>query len=312
MIRWMESQGYDITYVTYVDLETEPEPAARPQGLREHRPRRVLLGQHARRDHERHRRAASTWRSSARTTSTTGSPGARTRRARSYRRIHCDKDALAGSTTVRVAPAVAAAPGERDRRRDARTASPATGRSSSPTPAAGSTRAPASTTYTGNGTTNVITSGAEPERPAGHRRLRVRRARVDDCEPVDLVASFEPSTAIHTVGHSFVPASDGNGEQHLVGFRHSGRAPSGAMIFSAGTIEWSFGVDDGYNDGYCGTASTRSRTPRRSGSRRTSSTGSAAPRTSPNGECAGCSSPFTATTRGCTRSSSRAFRPTAS
>jgi hypothetical protein len=24
------------------------------------------------------------------------------------------------------------------------------------------------------------------------------------------------------------------------------------MIFAAGTIEWSFGVDDGYNDGFCG------------------------------------------------------------
>jgi hypothetical protein len=23
------------------------------------------------------------------------------------------------------------------------------------------------------------------------------------------------------------------------------------MIFSAGTIEWSWGLDDGYNDGYC-------------------------------------------------------------
>ena len=40
--------------------------------------------------------------------------------------------------------------------------------------------------YTGNGTTGVITSGREPERPAGDHRLRVRRSRVHDLEPVDL------------------------------------------------------------------------------------------------------------------------------
>jgi hypothetical protein len=28
-------------------------------------------------------------------------------------------------------------------------------------------------------------------------------------------------------------------------------APSGATVFSAGTIQWSFGVDNGMSDGFC-------------------------------------------------------------
>ena len=48
-----------------------------------------------------------------------------------------------------------------------------------------------------------------------------------------------------------VPAGDGNSTNvwsDAVLWTHS----SGATIFSAGTIQWSWGVDDGYNDGYCG------------------------------------------------------------
>ena len=28
-------------------------------------------------------------------------------------------------------------------------------------------------------------------------------------------------------------------------------APSGATVFSAGTIQWSLGLDNGYNSGFC-------------------------------------------------------------
>jgi hypothetical protein len=52
------------------------------------------------------------------------------------------------------------------------------------------------------------------------------------------------------VGHSFVPAADGNATNVF----HDAvlwSAASGATIFSAGTIQWTWGVDDGYNDGFC-------------------------------------------------------------
>ena len=61
---------------------------------------------------------------------------------------------------------------------------------------------------------------------------------------------FEPA-GVKTVGHSFVPASDGNGS-NAYSDATLYTAPSGATVFAAGTIQWSWGVDNGYNDGYCG------------------------------------------------------------
>jgi hypothetical protein len=104
-------------------------------------------------------------------------------------------------------------------------------------------------TYTGNGTTNVITSGPNQNALPGIIGYEFD-ARATTTANLSTWNSFEPSTD-HTVGHSFVPASDGNAT-NTWSDAVTWTAPSGAMIFAAGTIEWSFGVDDGYNDGFCG------------------------------------------------------------
>ena len=61
-------------------------------------------------------------------------------------------------------------------------------------------------------------------------------------------ASYEPS-GLQQVAHSSVPASD-NG---VAAFSDATlyTAASGAIVFAAGTIQWSFGLDPGVNDGFC-------------------------------------------------------------
>ena len=104
-------------------------------------------------------------------------------------------------------------------------------------------------TYTGNGHEQRDHERGQPERASGHRRLRVRCAGVDDAGLSAYVA-FEPA-GLATVGHSFVPASDGNASNTWSDATLYTR-PGGGTVFAAGTIQWSWGVDTGYNDGYCG------------------------------------------------------------
>ncbi len=61
-------------------------------------------------------------------------------------------------------------------------------------------------------------------------------------------ASYEPS-GLQQVGHSNVPALD-NG---VAAFSDATlyTASSGAIVFAAGTLQWSWGVDNGFNDGFC-------------------------------------------------------------
>jgi hypothetical protein len=102
--------------------------------------------------------------------------------------------------------------------------------------------------YTGDGTTNVITNGPNQNALPGIIGYEFD-ARASTTSNLSTWASYEPSST-HTVGHSFVPASDGNAT-NVWSDSVVWTAPSGAMVFSAGTIQWSWGVDDGYNDGFC-------------------------------------------------------------
>ena len=47
MIRFLESNGYDVSYMSGGDVDSHGAPAAEPQGLHVQRPRRVLVGQSA-------------------------------------------------------------------------------------------------------------------------------------------------------------------------------------------------------------------------------------------------------------------------
>ncbi|HEV7127532.1 MAG TPA: N,N-dimethylformamidase beta subunit family domain-containing protein [Ktedonobacterales bacterium] len=66
----------------------------------------------------------------------------------------------------------------------------------------------------------------------------------------DLAAyvSYEPA-GLHQVAHSLVPAADNGVKAWSDATLYT--AASGAMVFAAGTIQWSFGVDNGFNDGFC-------------------------------------------------------------
>ena len=61
-------------------------------------------------------------------------------------------------------------------------------------------------------------------------------------------ASYEPP-GLTQVGHSAVPASDNGVASFSDATLYT--AGSGAIVFSAGTMQWSWGLDNGFNDGYC-------------------------------------------------------------
>jgi hypothetical protein len=103
-------------------------------------------------------------------------------------------------------------------------------------------------TYTGNGTTGVVTSGPGQNALPGIVGYEFD-ARASTTSSLSQYSSFEPA-GVTTVGHSFVPAGDGN----ATNVWHDATvytASSGAMVFAAGTIQWSWGVDAGYNSGFC-------------------------------------------------------------
>src|SRR4051794_27377557 len=246
MVRWMESKGYDISYVTSVDLEQNPNL------LLTHK---VFMNTGHDEYYSDNMRAALTnaiaggvdmaffsannfyyritWAPSA-----TGTAN---------RRIHSDKNALVGSTTFEwrlLSPqhpeneigGVMLEGVANDR--------PFLVSDASSWIYAGT----GLHNYTGNGTTGVITSGANQNALPGIIGYEFD-SRATTTANLSTWASYEPSTT-HTVGHSFVPAGDGN-SSNVWSDSVLWTAPSGAMIFSAGTIEWSWGLDDGYNSGYC-------------------------------------------------------------
>jgi Fibronectin type III domain len=103
-------------------------------------------------------------------------------------------------------------------------------------------------TYTGNGTTGVVTSGSSQNALPGLVGYEFD-ARASTTSGLSQYVGSEPAGTA-TVGHSFVPASDGNASNVW----HDAvlyTASSGARVFSAGTIQWGWGVDNGYNNGYC-------------------------------------------------------------
>ncbi len=103
-------------------------------------------------------------------------------------------------------------------------------------------------TYTGSGTAGVVTSGPGQNALPGIVGYEFD-ARASTTSSLSQYSSFEPA-GVTTVGHSFVPAGDGN----ATNVWHDATvytASSGAMVFAAGTIQWSWGVDAGYNSGFC-------------------------------------------------------------
>ena len=101
--------------------------------------------------------------------------------------------------------------------------------------------------YTGNGTSGVVLSGSNQNAIAGLIGYEF------DTRPVNATnlaqyTSYDPP-GILQVGHSFVPAADTGVNTWSDATLRT--APSGAQIFAAGTMQWSFGLDNGEITGFC-------------------------------------------------------------
>jgi hypothetical protein len=247
MVRFMESKGYDITYVTSVDLE------ANPSVLTGHRVFTNTGHDEYYSDNMRARLANGiaagvnmaffsannfyyriTW----------APDGAGT----NYRRIHCDKNALAGSTTFEWR--LLSPPSPENQLGGVMLEGIANERPFLVFDASSWIYAGTGLhNYTGNGTTGVVTSGSNQNALPGIVGYEFD-SRASAVQNLAQWSAYEPSTT-HTVGHSYVPAGDGNAS-NVWSDSVLWTAASGATIFSSGTIAWSWGVDDGYNDGYCG------------------------------------------------------------
>lgn len=246
MVKWMESQGLDVTYVTSVDLESNPT---------------LLLGHRVFTNSGHDEYYSDGMRSNI--TNAIGSgvnmaffsannfyyritwaPGAN---GRSNRRIHCDKNALPPSQTYEWRLLSPQHP--ENEIGGVMTQGVAAGRPFLVSDASNWIYAGAGlSTYTGNGTDNVITSGPNQNALPGIVGYEFD-SRASTTPSLSAYVSFEPA-GLQTVGHSFVPASDGNATNTWADATLY-TAPSGAMVFSAGTIEWSWGLESGYADGYC-------------------------------------------------------------
>lgn len=247
LVRWMESKGYDMTYVTSVDLEANQNLLSGHRvfvntghdeyysdGMRSTIQNGIGAGVNLALFSANNFYYRILWSADA--------SGA------GLRRIHADKNALPGSTTYEFRLLTPARPENiiggvmllgvaNDR--------PYLVSNANSWIYAGT----GLTTYTGNGSTGVVTSGANQNALPGIIGYEFD-GRASTSPSLSPYASYEPPTT-QTVGHSFVPASDGN----ATNVWHDAvlwTAGSGATVFSAGTIQWSWGVDNGYNDGFCG------------------------------------------------------------
>ena len=245
LIRWMESQGYDMTYVTDVDLESNTSL------LSGHR---VFVNTGHDEYYSDNMRATiqngiasgvnmaffSANNIYQRVTWGSDYSGAQ------LRRVHDDKNGLPGSTTFEFRYLTPPRPENAIlgvMQNGVATSRPFLVYDASSWIYAGT----GLVNYTGSGTTGVKTSGAGQNALAGLVGYEFDE-RAANASSLSSYVSFEPA-GLHQVGHSFVPASDNGVNAWSDATLYT--APSGATIFSAGTIQWPFAVDDGINDGFC-------------------------------------------------------------
>lgn len=245
LIRWMESKGYDMSYITDVDLESNPNvlnghrafvntghDEYYSDGMRSRIQSGISSGVNMAFFGANNIYSRTTWGSNA-----GGDP---------LRRVHTDKGALPGSTTAEYR--VLSPPQPENAINGVMQNGVATSRPFLVYDASNWIYAGSGlVNYTGSGTTGVVTSGP------GQNALPGLIGYEFDTRAVNgpLLSSYTSSepAGLQQVGHSFVPASDNGVNAWADATVYT--AASGATVFSAGTIQWPFGVDDGYNDGFC-------------------------------------------------------------
>ena len=241
MIRWMEAQGYNITYVTSVDLEANPNLFAGHKvfvntghdeyfsdNMRANILNFINSGGSAAFFSADDISRRMTWANSV-----SGQPD---------RREHCDKGALPGSTT-----------GDWRGTTPPQPENQITGSLSNGAAAARPFLVYDATSWVFAGTGlakyngTVITSGAGQNAIAGLIGYEFSTRAVND-PTLSAYVSYEPA-GLQQVGHSFVPASDNGVNSWADTTVYT--SPAGGTVFSAGAIEWSWGVDNGVDDGFC-------------------------------------------------------------
>jgi N,N-dimethylformamidase beta subunit-like, C-terminal/HYDIN/CFA65/VesB-like, Ig-like domain/Cep192 domain 4 len=245
MIRWMESQGYDMTYITDVDLESNSNI------LTGHRVFVNTGHDEYYSDNMRSRienaiasgvnmaffSANNIYFRSTMSANAAGTPN---------RRLHCDKGGLTGLATVEYRNLATPRPENAVLgvlQNGVATSRPYLVYNANHWIYAGS----GLSTYTGNGTTGVITSGPGQNALPGLIGYEFDERAVN-ASSLSPYASYEPP-GVQQVGHSYVPAADNGVQAWSDATLYT--AASGATVFSAGTIQWSFGVDNGFPDGFC-------------------------------------------------------------
>jgi Abnormal spindle-like microcephaly-assoc'd, ASPM-SPD-2-Hydin len=244
MIRWMESQGYDMTYVTDTELETNPNlllghrvfvntghDEYYSDGMKSALQNGVNNGVNLALFSANNAVGRVTW-------SSDGSGSTR-------RRIHTSKGALPDNTGLYryVDP-----PQPENALLGVMTEGAATARpflvyNASNWIFAGT----GLVSYTGSGRTGVITSGPGQNALPGIVGYEFDTRAVDDPSLKEFIPYDPPG--LQQVGHSFVPASDNGIDAWSDATLYT--AAGGGTVFSAGTIQWSFTVDNGFDTGFC-------------------------------------------------------------
>ena len=241
MIRWMESQGYDITYITDVDLEDNPNVLSGHRvfvntghdeyysdNMRANIQNFINSGGNAAFFSADDMSRRMTWANSI-----SGQP---------YRREHCDKGALPNSTTIDWR--VLTPPQPENQITGSLSNGAASGRPFLVSNAA-------SWIFAGTGLVNyngtLITSGSGQNAIAGLIGYEFN-TMADNDSTLAAYVSYDPP-GLQDVGHSFVPASDNGVNSWADSTLYTSAA--GGTVFTAGTIQWSWGVDNGFNDGFC-------------------------------------------------------------
>jgi hypothetical protein len=245
MVRWMESQGYDMTYVTSSDMEGDAQVLSghkvfmnvgHDEYYSDNQRARLKNGIasgvnmaffSANNFYYRH-----VWSASA-----SGTP---------LRRMHTDKGAQTGLATVEWKNLSPAQPENEIggvMLNGVANARPFLVSDASHWMYAGT----GLKAYAGNGTTGVATSGANQNALPGLIGYEFD-SRASTSPGLAPFVSFEPA-GLTTVGHSFVPAADNGVAAWSDATLYT--APSGATVFAAGTMQWSYGVDNGVPSGFC-------------------------------------------------------------
>ena len=241
LIHWMESMGYNITYITDVDLENNPNVFNGHKvfvntghdeyfsaNMRANIQNFINSGGNAAFFSADDISRRMTWANSI-----SGQPD---------RREQCDKGALPGSVNIDWRAQMPPQPENQ-----------ITGSLSNGAAAARPFLVYDATSwiFAGTGLVNyngtVVTSGPGQNAIAGLIGYEFS-TRAVNASSLSAYIPYEPPS-LQQAGHSFVPASDTGVNSWADTTLYTSSA--GGTVFSAGTIEWSWGVDNGFNDGFC-------------------------------------------------------------